>query len=162
MGQLSISNIVSKYIFNAQFASGVGGSTFDFHAWTKQLDFPPYSKNTAKSLQFSQIGPSFYCHIRQQKFCHLAYLHSWPSHNVFSHTSQIPILAKDPFSPYILPEIHRLYVLLWVSTNYTSSVGNSEGMELKVIQQNTSLAISHWKSLHLSHQLQAAQSQAIV
>lgn len=80
---------------------------------------------------------------------------------IFLSPSWILKLAMELFSPYILPEMHRQYALLWVTSNYTPSVGKTLGMELKVIQQNTSLAISYWQSSRLSHQLQAAQSQAI-
>lgn len=37
----------------------------------------------------------------------------------FPHASWILKLAMELFSPYILPEMHRLYVLLWVTSNYT-------------------------------------------
>lgn len=101
---LNISNTIHKYILSAKPASGGEGAGFAF-----QLDFLPYTEHAADSEDFSWITLGFVGQVTQ-KFCHCAGLPSWAPCHFSSHASPVPKLAAALFSPYALPEIHRLSV----------------------------------------------------
>lgn len=106
---------MNKYILGAKAASGVERAIFDF-----QLNFLPSSQQVANSQDFSQ-SLSF---VGQSNTITLpSYLPPYIFLGPHISSSQaISRLAPELFSPYVL---NGLYVLLCVSSNYTSSLGKT-------------------------------------